>query len=292
MSRLKISAISYLNTAPLMWDFEHEEAGAEFDISYTIPSACAEALRAGTADIGIIPAAAYTTVPDLVIIPDVAIAARRAVRSILLVSKTPSKRRGDPLSKQALSEEPVSKEQWLKQVRTVALDTSSLTSVALAKILFAKWLGGARDYTAMAPNLDAMLGACDAALLIGDPALQVDRTRYFTLDLAEEWVARTGKSFVFAFWAIRKQALAGRNGRAIAQAFKKSRDHGLSPKRLEAIAQEWAPRLGLTVEVIRVYLTHNIHYYLDPPCLEGLELYYRLGAEVGVLPEAPRMRFV
>jgi chorismate dehydratase len=278
MSRLKISAISYLNTAPLMWDFEHTEAGADFDISYTIPSACAEALRAGTADIGIVPAAAYTTVPDLVIIPDVAIASRRAVRSILLVSKVPVGR----LSKQPL---------W-KQVRTVALDTSSMTSVALAKILFAKWLGGARDYKAMAPNLDAMLGACDAALLIGDPALQVDRTRYFTLDLAEEWVARTGKSFVFAFWAIRKQALAGRNGQAIAEVFKNSRDHGLSPKKLEAIAQQWAPRLGLTVELVRVYLTHNIHYYLDPPCLEGLDLYYRLGAEVGALPQAPELRFV
>jgi len=138
MSRLKISAISYLNTAPLMWDFEHSGAGADFDISYTIPSACAEALRAGTADIGIIPAAAYTTVPDLVIIPDVAIAARRAVRSILLVSKMPVDAR------------------WT-QVRSVALDTSSMTSVALTKILFAKWLGGARDYKPMAPDLDAML---------------------------------------------------------------------------------------------------------------------------------------
>jgi chorismate dehydratase len=280
MSRLKISSISYLNTAPLMWDFEHSEAGADdnFDISYTIPSACAEALRAGTADIGIIPAAAYATIPDLVIIPDVAIAARRAVRSILLVSKKPV----DRLSKQPL---------W-KQVHTVALDTASMTSVALAKILFAKWLGGARDYKPMAPDLDAMLDACDAALLIGDPALQVDRTRYFTLDLAEEWVVRTGKSFVFAFWAIRKQALAGRNGAAIAEVFKKSRDHGLSPKNLEAIAQEWAPRLGLTVEIVRVYLTHNIHYYLDPPCLEGLQLYYRLAAEIGALPQAPELQFV
>jgi len=277
MSRLKISAISYLNTAPLMWDFEHAEAGADqianYDVSYTIPSACAEALRAGTADIGIIPAAAYTTVPDLIIIPDVAIATRRAVRSILLVSQNPV----DPL--------------W-KQVRTVALDTSSMTSVALAKILFAKWLGGARDYKPMAPDLDAMLAACDAALLIGDPALQVDRTRYFTLDLAEEWVARTGKSFVFAFWAIRQQALAGRDAAAIAEVFEKSRDHGLSPKKLETIAQEWAPRLGLPVEVIRVYLTHNIHYYLDSPCLEGLALYYRLGAEIGALPRVPELRFV
>ena len=130
MSRLKISAISYLNTAPLLWDFERGEPGAparqHFDVSYTIPSACAQALGEGAADIGIIPAAAYATIQDLVIIPDVAIASRRAVRSILLVSKRPV----DPL--------------WT-QVRTVALDSSSMTSVALAKILFAKWLGGARD---------------------------------------------------------------------------------------------------------------------------------------------------
>ena len=269
MSRLRISAISYLNTAPLMWDFEHGEAGADYDISYTIPSACARALGEGTADIGIIPAAAYAMTPDLIVIPEVAIASRQAVRSILLVSKVP-----------------------VEQIRSVALDSSSMTSVALTKILFAKWLGGARDYKAIVPNLDEMLGVCDAALLIGDPALQVDRTRYVTLDLAEEWVARTGKSFVFAFWAIRKQALAGRNVAAVAETFKKSRDHGLLPKNLEAIAQEWAPRLGITVEAIRVYLTRNIYYYLDPPCLEGLDLYFRLAAEVGALPPVPKLSFL
>jgi chorismate dehydratase len=275
MSRLKISAISYLNTAPLMWDFEHGDASTDLksDVSYTIPSACAEALRARTADIGIIPAAAFATVPELVVIPDVAIAARRAVRSILLVSK-------------------IRLDQWPEKIRTVALDTSSMTSVALAKILFAKWLGGPRDYTPMAPDLDAMLSACDAALIIGDPALQIDRAQYFTLDLAEEWVARTGKSFVFAFWAIRAQSLEGRDKAAIAKAFRESRDHGVSPKNLEAIAQEWAPRLGISIESIRIYLTQNIHYYLDPPSLEGLALYYRLGAEIGALPSAPALRFV
>ncbi len=269
MSRLKISAISYLNTAPLLWDFEHGKAGDDFDISYTIPSACAEALRAGTADIGIIPAAAYTMIPDLVIIPDVAIAAQRAVRSILLVSKVP-----------------------VERVRSVALDTSSMTSVALTKILFAKWLGGARTYVPMAPGLDTMLASCDAALLIGDPALQVDRTRYVTLDLAEEWIARTGKSFVFAFWAIRRQALAGRDTAAIVDVFRGSRDHGLSPKNLETITLEWGPRLSLPAEIIRTYLTRNIHYYLDPPCLEGLELFYRYGAETGALPAPPRLEFM
>lgn len=268
MSRLKISAISYLNTAPLLWGFEHGEAGSDFDISYTLPSACAEALRAGTADIGIIPAAAYATIANLVIIPDVAIAARHPVRSILLVSKVP-----------------------IERVRTVALDTSSMTSVALTQILFAKWLGGPRNYKPMPPNLDTMLSACDAALLIGDPALQVDRSRYITLDLAEEWISRTGKSFVFAFWAIRREALAGRDRAAIAQKFKKSRDHGLRPDNLETVVQDWAPRLNLPAQVIRTYLTHNIHYYLDPPCLEGLRLFYQYGAELGVLPKPPELEF-
>jgi chorismate dehydratase len=268
MSRLKISAISYLNTAPLLWDFEHGEMGADFEISYTVPSACAAALRAGTADIGIIPAAAYATIPDLVIIPEVAIAARHPVRSILLVSKVP-----------------------LEKVRTVALDTSSMTSVALTKILFAKWLGGAREYKAMDPDVDAMLEACDAGLLIGDPALQVDRERYVTLDLAEEWIARTGKSFVFAFWAIRREALFGHNTAEIADLFKKSRDHGLRAENLESVVQSWAPQLNLSPAVIRTYLTHNIHYYLDPPCLEGLKLFYRYGAELGVLPLARELEF-
>ncbi len=268
MSRLKISAISYLNTAPLLWDFEHGEAPIDFDISYTTPFACAEALRTGKADIGIIPAAAYATIPDLKIIPDVAIAAKRAVRSILLVSNVP-----------------------IEQVRTVALDTSSMTSVALTKILFAKWLGGAREYLPMSPDLEKMLANCDAALLIGDPALQVDRTRHVTLDLAEEWIARTGKSFVFAFWAIRREALAGRNAASIVNTFKKSRERGLRPDSLETIVQDWAVRLSLSTQLIRTYLTHNIHYYLDPPSLEGLQLFYECGADLGVLPPPPDLEF-
>ena len=246
-----------------------EESAVDFDISYTIPSACAKALSEGTADIGIIPAAAYTTIPDLVIIPDIAIAARNAVRSILLVSRMP-----------------------VDRVRTVALDTSSMTSVALARILFAKWRGGARAYFPMSPDLDSMLAKCDAALLIGDPALQVDREQYVTLDLAEEWHAQTGKSFVFAVWAIRRAALESHNRTAIARAFKTSRDHGLEPDHLETIAQEWAPRLGLTLEAVRTYFSHNIHYYLDPPCLEGLQLFYRLAAEIGALPLAPELEFL
>jgi chorismate dehydratase len=271
MSPLRISAISYLNTAPLMWDFEHGDAGREFDISYTLPSACARALEAGTADIGIIPAAAYTQVPGLTVLPGVAIASRRPVRSILLVSRVP-----------------------VDKIRTVALDTSSMTSVALTKILFEKWLGGGRTFTSMAPNVEAMLAQHDAALVIGDPALQIDRSRYQTLDLAEEWIRYTGKPFVFAFWAVRQDALHedALHAPDLAAIFQQSREHGLQPASLDQIAREWAPRLGLKEPDVRSYLTENIYYYLDPACLEGLQLFYRYAAEIGALPAAPEIDFL
>ena len=269
MRKLRISAISYLNTAPLMWDFEHGSAGSQFEISYTIPSSCACALRDGSADIGIIPAAAYATIPDLVILQGVSIAARHAVRSILLVSKVP-----------------------IEKVRTVALDTSSLTSVALTKVIFAQWFGGARAYTSMEPNLDVMLGDHDAGLLIGDPALQVDRSRYRTYDLAEEWNRLTGKPFVFAFWAVRKAALAEADPDLdLAATFQDSRDHGLQRDSLEQIASSWSKQLNMSAAEVKAYLTDNIYYHLDPACLQGLQLFFRYAQDCGALPPAPPLHF-
>jgi len=253
-----------------MWDFEHGEAGGAFDISYTLPSNCARSLADGTADIGIIPAAAYAEIPDLLVLPEVAIASRRAVRSILLVSKVP-----------------------VEQIRTVALDTSSMTSVALIQILFEKWLGGERTFTAMAPDVERMLAECDAGLLIGDPALMVDRRRYHTLDLAEEWIRHMGKPFVFAFWAVRKNALReAAPSLDLPVVFQNSRDHGLEIANLNVIAHEWAPRLGISEADVRAYLTENIHYQLDAGSLEGLRLFYRYAAEIGALPSAPELQFV
>lgn len=251
-----------------MWDFQHGEAGREFDISYTLPSTCAQNLRGGAADIGIIPAAAYAHIPGLQIFPDIAIASRTAVRSILLVSRTP-----------------------IERIRSVALDTSSMTSVALAKILFEKWLGGGRTFSPMPPDLETMLATHDAALLIGDPALQIDRSRYFILDLADEWIRCTGKPFVFAFWAARREALP-ETKLDLAAIFQHSRDHGLEPASIDSIARQWSPRLGITESVVRSYLTENIYYRLDSACLEGLLLFYRYGAEIGVLPPAPPLSFL
>jgi chorismate dehydratase len=270
MKPLRISAISYLNTAPLMWDFEHGGASAAFDITYTVPSQCAASLAEGSADIGIIPAAAYATIPGLVILPGVAIASRKPVRSILLVSKVP-----------------------LEQIGSVALDTSSLTSVALTKVLFAKWWGQGRTFTSMAPDVEKMLREHDAGLVIGDPALKIDRSRYLTYDLAEEWIRLTGKPFVFAFWAVRHAALINAPATLdLAAIFQSSRDHGLEPANLDRIAREWAPRLGLSEAEIRSYLTESIYYDLDPECVDGLKLFYRYASECGALPSAPALRFL
>jgi len=251
-----------------MWDFEHSEAGSAFDIAYTLPSRCAAELQRGTADIGIIPAAAYATIPNLSILPGVSIASKKAVRSILLVSHKP-----------------------LDAINTVALDNSSLTSVALTRVLFDKYWGGGRQFSSLPPDLETMLATHDAALLIGDPALNVDRSQYQTWDLAEKWNQFTGMPFVFAFWAVTQNA-AKESRLDLAAIFQQSRDHGLIPGNLSEIIRIWVAKLNLSEETVRQYLTENIHYFLDEACLEGLRLFYRYAYECRVLPCAPELRFV
>jgi chorismate dehydratase len=206
-------------------------------------------------------------IPGLRILPDVAIAAKRSVRSILLISKVP-----------------------IEKIRSVGLDTSSMTSVALTKIIFDRWYRHPVRFTSMAPDLGRMLSSHDAGLLIGDPALQVDRTRYLTYDLAEEWVSRTARPFVFAFWAVREDALEF-GDTDLAGVFQSSRDHGLQADNLNRTAGVWAPRLRLTADEVKTYLLENIYYHLDALCLEGLALFYQYGHECGALPAAPTLRF-
>jgi chorismate dehydratase len=177
-------------------------------------------------------------------------------------------------------------------IRTVALDRSSLTSVALVKVLFARWWGGERIYRTMSPDVAAMLANHDAGLLIGDPALQLDHSPYYSYDLAEEWIRLTGHPFVFAFWAVRRAALEEKKHRDLASIFRQSRDHGLLPENVSRIAKDWAPRLALSAGQIHRYLRENIHYFLDPPCLTGLDLFYHYAQECGALPRAPEFHFL
>ena len=314
MSGLRISAISFLNTAPLMWDFERGRgsgavsfcdresaaadegsgradpplrakgthpysncsttggsAGFEFEIDYTVPSACAAALAANRADIGIIPAFTYAQIPRLSIVPGVAIAAKDCVRSILLVSK-----------------------KNIGEVRTVAADTSSRTSVALLQVLFEKFLGGARDLRPFPPKLSEMLRDHDAALLIGDAALQVpESSAYQCYDLAHLWHEFTGCAFVFAFWAVRDDAI--RSDSAAIQlscAFQQSRDHGLEPSSIAVLSEEWSRKLGLSPDAIRAYLTDNIYYYLDAECRAGLLRFFELSREIGLIEQVSELKFL
>lgn len=272
MASLRISAISFLNTAPLMWDFEHGETATRlsehFKIGYTVPSRCAEELKTGLADVGIIPAAAYTSIPGLVVIPEIAIASKNAVRSILLISKVP-----------------------LEKIRSVATDDSSRTSAALVEIFLRKFVGTNPGFRRQKAVLQEMLQWHDAALLIGDPALQANTEGYYVYDLAEQWRRWTGRPFVFAFWAVRKASIAGLDHQLdINRIFQQSRENGL--KNLDAIVTEWSGRLGLPAGMVRDYLAQNIDYCLDAENLEGLQLFYRYAAEYKILPKAPELQFL
>ncbi|MGC1906799.1 MAG: menaquinone biosynthesis protein, partial [Candidatus Acidiferrum sp.] len=150
MPKPRISVVQYLNTAPLVWGFTHGPLKGKYDLSFTVPSQCAEALRTGAVDIAIIPAIEYQRIDDLVILPDLAIASKRRVRSLLLISKAP-----------------------ISKARSIALDRSSRSTQALTKILCARHWKIAPEFFEMPPDLDAMLRKADAALLIGDPALRV-----------------------------------------------------------------------------------------------------------------------
>jgi len=252
----RVSVVQYLNTAPLVWGLIHGTGRGRFELSFTTPACCADDLRAGRADMGIIPSIEYQRIGGLKVLPGLSIASKHRVRSVLLLTRVP-----------------------VEQVRTVALDTSSRTSAALVQVLLRKFYKLDVTTRPASPNPEAMLRSADAALLIGDPALvYAGNARVY--DLAEEWRRFTGLPFVFALWAHRPGPAL--DPEALARDFAHSRDEGLA--HLDHIAAEWAPPLGLTADAVRVYLTENIDYTLDEENLKGLQVFYRLAHEVGAAP--------
>jgi len=255
-----------------MWDFEHPPLHAElarrYEIAWMLPSQCADELAAGAADIGLVPIAALATTPGLRILPGCTIASRGCVRSLLLV-----RRANQPLT----------------EIRTVAADTASRTTIAYTQIMFHRWNNNDVHFMPMTADLDAMLDHADAAIIIGDPALMAleERANRFERtgeelvyhDLAEEWRRMTGLPFVSAVWGI---ACSGPLDESINADFIRSRDHGL--ENIDALVQHWSRQLPLTEKTIRAYLTENIHYVLDQECIEGMRGFFRMAAETGVLP--------
>jgi chorismate dehydratase len=283
VTKLRISIVKYLNTAPLVWGFTNGPLQGKYDLSFTVPSLCAEDLRCGRADIAIIPAIEYQRMDDLVILPDMAIASKKQVRSLLVVTKKP-----------------------IKQVSSFALDRSSRSTQAFTRILCTeKWKIAPKFFEAT-PDLQEMLIQADAALLIGDPALRIaigiekdSRTgvdgetvcQATTLgitsaellhvyDVVGEWRSLTGLPAVLAVWAARRDVATPE----VTADFLASRDFGLS--HIAEISADAARELEMPVRALESYLRQNIDFSLDAEIHRGLELYFEHAARLGLIPQA------
>jgi chorismate dehydratase len=281
VAKPKLSIVRYLNAAPLaLGVLEGPQANA-FEAILSTPAECADQLKQGTVDIGLIPSIEFQRIQGTSIVPGPAIACRHRVRSVLLVSEVP-----------------------LWKVRTVAADNGSRTSVALAKIIFEEFFHVRPDFRPWEPDLSSMLSQNDAALIIGDTALKfmaeherpnADKQRsllksgpepLYVFDLVERWKFLTGLPFVFAFWAARR----GFGDTQVTDALCAARDFGVA--RIPQIAERNAPTLALPKEYLQEYLEQNVHYYMDEACLQGLVLFYRKAARLGVIKSERALEFL
>jgi len=227
-----------------------------FELDFRIPAGCADALASGEADIGIVPSFELTH-QDLEILPGAGIACHGPVRSILLVSKAPA-----------------------GEIRTLAADSSSRTSVQLARVILERKFGASVAVSARPPDLTEMLRTADAALVIGDPALRLDPAHlpYFVYDLGAEWVEWTGLPMVFAVWA-------GRRGAAtpdVVAAFRDSCRYGR--ERIGEIVTAESERRGFAPELVRQYLTDRIVHELGDRDYEGMDRFLSYARELAAAP--------
>jgi len=289
VTKLRISIVQYLNTAPLVWGFTNGPLQGNYDLSFTVPSQCAEDLRTGQADIAIIPAIEYQRIDDLVILPDMAIASKKQVRSLLIVSKKP-----------------------IEEVKSLALDRSSRSTQALTRILCAeKWKIAPRFFEA-SPDLAEMLDEADAALLIGDPALRISlgiekdsqigaegqticpaatlgitsSEMLYVYDVVSDWQSLTGLPAVLAVWAARRDVATPE----VTADFLASRDFGLS--HIAEISYDASFELELQAQAIEAYLRRNIDFSLDAENRRGLDLYYQHAARLGLIAAAKPIEWV
>ncbi len=263
---MRIAASTYLNSAPLVYSFMQGELRDRYSfLGDSAPSRCAGLLAAGKCEIALIPVIEYQRIPGLRIIPEIAVASKYKVRSVLLVARRP-----------------------LREVRRITLDTSSRTSQALIKIILARRYGVSPVFTERIPDANAnyenMLDECDAALIIGDPAIRLaasaDQLGVRIYDLAEEWRAMTGLPFVFAVWAVRQEFC--KNQTRLSGDFLAAKLEGL--QKLEQIAEQYSAQLGFPSNDLLAYLRENVNYDLDSDNIAGLRQYFELAHEYGLIP--------
>ena len=254
---LRLGVVSYLNAAPTVHGLDQDPA---FRLIRDVPSRVADLLHAREVDLGLIPSVEYAA-GKYAIVPGVAIGSYGPVRSVNLYHRVP-----------------------LDAVRRVALDISSRTSVALARVLLRERLGRDPEYVTAAPSVPAMLKDADAALVIGDHALYfegpVDR-----MDLGQEWLARTGLPFVFAFWAGPLGVVTPAGVRRLQAAL------GAGLDALPAIASSYNGLGAGRGSLNEAYLRGNIAFTLGEPEKAGLREFYRRAHALGLIPRVPELRF-
>jgi len=254
MRPARLGAVSYLNTKPLVRGLESRPD--LFDLRFDVPAICAMLLHEGRVDVGLIPAIEYLR-GDYRIVNGIAIGSDGVVDSVAIFARTP-----------------------IERVQTLALDTSSRTSVALTRILCAKHWGIAPVFTTAEPDVAGMLARADAALVIGDPALDIDPARIGAtkIDLGEAWKALTGLPFVYAAWSGREGALDPEQVTALQTA----RTRGEAE--LLTIARETAPGDAVAAEKVLRYLRDTLRYGLGDREVAGLERFHELAVELGLAP--------
>ena len=261
MRKPRVCAVSFLNTVPLAYGMVHGPQKDLVELSFAVPSVCAERVESGEADVGLVPVIEMDR-QGLTPIPGFGIASRGAVRSILLISRVPFGR-----------------------VRSLAADMNSRTSVMLARILLSRCFDVEPEVTSMAPDLNTMLARADAALLIGDAALAVDPALLGLpyLDLGQQWHDLTGLPFVFALWAGRKPQITPE----LTEILEASCLCGLAS--LDSIIEEEAASRLTPRALVESYLKHNIVFQHGEAERAGLELYLRFAQEMNdlVLAENP-----
>jgi len=261
---IKISLVHFLNSAPLGWGFIHGPYKEGFEVIPSAPSVCADQLANGEADIGLIPSVEYQRIPDIAIIPGISISSFEKVRSLLLI-----------------------KPKGKKEIHSVALDTSSRTTVALTKILLDETMGLQPEFVPHPPDPVKMLSRCDAALLIGDAALQINPDDYDTVDLVEEWNRWQKKPFVCAVWACRKGVKFPPD---IVGTFHAAKEWGL--QRFTEISSSYAKSLNLSIAFLEDYLKYNINFDLGAEQIEGLLEFHRLAGKHGLVKNLRPLEFV
>ena len=260
MKPFRISASSYLNTAPLVWSFLYGQNHGKVELILdNAPARSAELLSHGRVDAALVPVFAYQSIDDVLLVPDVCVGAHDRVRSVCLVTK------GNELS----------------DVRTLALDDSSRTSIALTKIIFREFIGFEPEWRPCAPDVDKMLSENDGALLIGDPALRLHETGLRIFDLAELWNRYTGLGFVFAMWMSRSERSP--------VDFASARDEGMA--HADEIIGNYLPEIALSRDEMLEYLTKNISYSVTDEMGQGMELYFKLAYKHQLVNEIKKLRF-